>query len=141
MYMTNKEQDTIRLIKDLSSAKKKLKNIRTAAELKRQEIELMLNEVEEQLCVSKETLVEIGRIAARRFGLTITPEKFEEELNFIFSDSIIAEYVDDEKKTLPHAEELAELDKVLNGSEDKPAEKDKNKTAVPAEKAETASKK
>ncbi|SDB11368.1 hypothetical protein SAMN02910317_00506 [Ruminococcaceae bacterium FB2012] len=130
--MTNKEQDTIRLIKDLSSAKKKLKNIRTAAELKQQEIELMLKEVEEQLCVSKETLVEIGRIAARRFGLTITPEKFEEELNFIFSDSIIAEYVDDEKKTLPHAEELAELDKVLNGSEDKPAEKDKNKNAVPA---------
>ena len=117
--MTNKEQDTIRLIKDLSSAKKKLKNIRTAAELKQQEIELMLKEVEEQLCVSKETLVEIGRIAARRFGLTITPEKFEEELNFIFSDSIIAEYVEDEKKTLPHAEKLAELNKVLNGSGDK----------------------
>lgn len=125
--MTNKEQDTIRLIKDLSSAKKKLKNIRTAAELKQQEIELMLKEVEELLCVSKETLVEIGRIAARRFGLTITPEKFEEELNFIFSDSIIAEYVDDEKKTLPHAEELAELDKVLNGNDDKSTSKtDKN---------------
>ena len=126
-----KELDTIREIKELNSTKKKLDNARQAVKMRQEDFDLRLNNIEEKLGVSSDSLIALGRIAARYFGLTISAEKFEEELIFIFSDSDIYEYVESEKKELPYAEVLAELAKVLN---DKP---DELKKAVSVKAAET----
>ena len=72
-----------------------------------------LRDVEEQLDINSDILIEIGRVAVRYFGWTISADKLEDELNFIFSDKTISEYVEGEKKELPFADALSELDKVL----------------------------
>ena len=112
--MTQKEQELSRQIKELGSTKKKIKNALKAAETRREEFELQLTEVEDNLCADKAAFAELGRIVGRYFGYTITPDKFKEELNFIFTDKDIAEYVADEMKELPNAEQIIELASILN---------------------------
>ena len=113
--MTQNKQELSRLIKDISNTKKSIERAQTTIETKRSKLNSKMNDVERKLEISTNTLIEIGRIAVRRFGYTISPEKFAEELGFIFSDNIIAEYVAGEMESLPYAEQLAELYKVLKG--------------------------
>ena len=117
--MTQNKQELSRLIKDISNTKKSIERAQTTIETKRSELNSKMNDVEKKLEISTDTLTEIGRIAVRRFGYTISPEKFAEELDFIFSDNIIAEYVAGEMESLPYAEQLAELYRALNGKADK----------------------
>lgn len=132
-----KELDTIREIKELNSTKKKLDNARQAVKMRQEDFDLRLNNIEEKLGVNSDSLIALGRIAARYFGLTISAEKFEEELIFIFSDMDIFEYVESEKKELPYAEELAELAKVLNDKSDKLKKAVTVRAAEPAEMFDT----
>lgn len=135
--MTQNKQELSRLIKDISNTKKSIERAQTTIETKRSELNSKMNDVEKKLEISTDTLIEIGRIAVRRFGYTISPEKFAEELDFIFSDNIIAEYVAGEMESLPYAEQLAELYKALKGKADK-AGKGESDNAVTDENAEVA---
>ena len=135
--MTQNMQELSRLIKDISNTKKSIERAQTTIETKRSELNSKMNDVEKKLEISTDTLIEIGRIAVRRFGYTISPEKFAEELDFIFSDNIIAEYVAGEMESLPYAEQLAELYKALNGKADK-AGKSEGDNAVTDENTEVA---
>ncbi len=112
--MTQKEQELSRQIKELGSTQKKIKNALKAAETRREEFEQQLTEVEDNLCIDKKVLEELGRIVGRYFGYTITPDKFKEELDFIFSDKDIAEYVVEKMKSLPNSALLTELARILN---------------------------
>lgn len=132
-----KELDTIREIKELNSTKKKLDNARQAVKMRQEDFDLRLNNIEEKLGVNSDSIIALGRVAARYFGLTISSEKFEEELIFIFSDKDICEYVESEKRELPYAEELAELAKVLNDKPDKLKNAVTVKAAEPAEMSDT----
>ena len=128
--MTQNKQELSRLIKDISNTKKSIERAQTTIETKRSVLNSKMNDIEKKLEISTDTLIEIGRIAVRRFGYTISPEKFAEELDFIFSDNIIAEYVTGEMESLPFAEQLTELYKVLNGKADKAAKSESENTAA-----------
>ena len=136
--MSLNKQDFTRLIKEISSSKKSIKRAQTTIETKRSELNSKMNDVERKLEISTDTLIEIGRIAVKRFGYTISPEKFAEELDFIFSDNIIAEYVAGEMESLPYAEQLAELYKALNGKVDKAAKSEGENAAATDENTEVA---
>lgn len=135
--MSLNKQDFTRLVKEISSSKKSIERAQTTIETKRSELYSKMNDVERKLEISTDTLIEIGRIAVRRFGYTISPEKFAEELDFIFSDNIISEYVAGEMESLPYAEQLAELYKALNGKTDK-ASKGESDNAATDENTEEA---
>ena len=135
--MSQNKQELSRLIKDISNTRKSIERAQTTIETKRSELNSKMNDVEKKLDISTDTLIEIGRIAVRRFGYTISPEKFAEELDFIFSDNIIAEYVAGEMESLPYAEQLTELYKALNGKADKAA-KGESDNAATDENMETA---
>ena len=128
--MSLNKQDFTRLVKEISSSKKSIERAQTTIETKRSELNSKMNDVEKKLEISTDTLIEIGRIAVRRFGYTISPEKFAEELDFIFSDNIIAEYVAGEIESLPYAEQLAELYRALNGKADKAAKGESDNAAT-----------
>lgn len=134
--MKQNELDVMRQIKELGGTKKKMENALKAAETRREEFDLRLKEVEVTLNVDRDTLTELGRIVGRYFGYTITPEKLTEELDFIFSDSTIAEYVEGEMKSLPNAEVLAELAKILR---ERPKENKVGKVIVSEKKDDTES--
>lgn len=139
--MTQNKQELSRLIKDISNTKKSIEKAQATIKTKRSVFDTQLRDVENELGITNDTLIEIGRVAVKYFGWTISAEKLEEELNFIFSDKTISEYVEEEKKNLPFADALAELDKVFSGSADKPpkekatniseADNDADTTAVP----------
>ena len=127
--MTQNKQELSRLIKDIGNTKKSIEKAQATINTKRSVFDTQLRDVEEQLGINSDTLIEIGRVAVRYFGWTISPDKLEEELDLIFSDKTISEYVEGEKKNLPFADALAELDKVFGGSADKPQkEKANNKS-------------
>ena len=136
--MSLNKQDFTRLVKEISSSKKSIERAQTTIETKRSELNSKMNDVEKKLEISTDTLIEIGRMAVRRFGYTISPEKFAEELDFIFSDNIIAEYVAGEMESLPCAEQLAELYKALNGKADKAAKSEGENAAATDENTEVA---
>ena len=118
--MTQNKQELSRLIKDISNTKKSIEKAQATIKTKSSVFDAQLRDVEEQLGITKDILIEIGRVAVRYFGWTISADKLEEELSFIFSDKTISEYVEGEKKELPFADVLAELDKVFSESADKP---------------------
>ena len=136
--MSLNKQDFTRLVKEISSSKKSIERAQTTIETKRSELNSKMNDVERKLEISTDTLIEIGRIAVRRFGYTISPEKFAEELDFIFSDNIIAEYVAGEMESLPYAEQLAELYRALNGKVDKAAKSESDGDEAVDEKTDKA---
>ena len=136
--MSLNKQDFSRLVKDISNSKKSIERAQTTIETKRSELNSKMNDVERKLEISTDTLIEIGRIAVKRFGYTISPEKFAEELDFIFSDSIIAEYVAGEMESLPYAEQLAELYRALNGKAEKTAKGESDNAAATDENTEEA---
>ena len=114
--MTQNKQELSRLIKDIGNTKKSIEKAQATINSKRSVFDTQLRDVEEQLGITNDSLIEIGRVAARYFGWTISVDKLEEELDLIFSDKTISEYVEGEKKNLPFADALAELDKVFGGS-------------------------
>ena len=118
--MTQNKQELSRLIKDISNTKKSIEKAQATIKTKSSIFDSQLSDVEKELGITNDTLIEIGRVAVRYFGWTISADKLEEELNFIFSDKTISEYVEGEKKELPFADVLAELDKVFCVSTDKP---------------------
>ena len=118
--MTQNKQELARLIKDISNTKKSIEKAQATIKTKSSVFDTQLRDVEEQLGITNDTLIEIGRVAVRYLGWTISADKQEEELDLIFSDKTILEYVEGEKKNLPFADALAELDKVFGGSADKP---------------------
>lgn len=127
--MTQNKQELARLIKDISNTKKSIEKAQATIKTKRSVFDTQLKDVEEQLGITNDTLIEIGRVAVRYFGWTISADKLEEELDFIFSDKTISEYVEGEKKELPFADTLAELDKVFGGSADKPRKEKADKVS------------
>ena len=129
--MTQNKQELSRLIKEISNTKKSIEKAQATINTKRSVFDTQLKNVENELGITKDSLIEIGRVAVRYFGWTISADKLEEELNFIFSDKTISEYVEGEKKELPFADALAELDKVFGSSADKPQ---KEKAANESEK-------
>lgn len=136
--MTQNKQELARLIKDISNTKKSIEKAQATIKTKSSVFDTQLRDVEEQLGITKDSLIEIGRVAVRYFGWTISVEKLEDELNFIFSDKTISEYVEGEKKELPFANVLTELEKMFGESADKPqkatneSEKDTDATTTTA---------
>jgi hypothetical protein len=63
--------------------------------------------------VIKGTLTVLGRIVTKYFGLTVTPEIFESELEHIMSIKDVSEYIEGMKSQLPSAEELAALAEIV----------------------------
>lgn len=118
--MSQNKLELSRLIKDISNTKKSIEKAQATINTKRSVFDTQLRDVENELGITNDSLIEIGRIAVRYFGWTISADKLEEELNFIFSDKTISEYVEGEKKELPFADALTELDKVFGESADKP---------------------
>jgi hypothetical protein len=131
--MTQNKQELARLIKDMCNTKKSIEKAQATIKTKSSVFDAQLRDVEEQLGITNDSLIEISRVAVRYFGWTISADKLEEELDFIFSDKTISEYVEGEKKELPFADALAELDKVFGESADKP----KKEEAVKASEADT----
>jgi hypothetical protein len=127
--MTQNKQELSRLIKDISNTKKSIEKAQATINTKRSVFDTQLRDVEEQLGINSDTLIEIGRVTVRYFGWTISADKLEDELDFIFSDKTISEYVEGEKKNLPFADALTELDKVFGGSADKPQKEAKDNGA------------
>lgn len=138
--MAKKDSELMRKIKDLGAASKRIATIRKAAQSKQDEFDLLLMDIEDNLGCSDETLKELGRIVTKHFGITITPELFEEEVGHIMSIEEAAGYVESMKSKLPNAEELAALSEVLNGEQSgKPAkEKPADATAVVTAEEENA---
>ena len=118
--MSQNKLELSRLIKDISNTKKSIEKAQATINTKRSVFDTQLRDVENELGITNDSLIEIGRVAVRYFGWTISADKLEDELNFIFSDKAISEYVEGEKKELPFADALAELDKVFGESADKP---------------------
>ena len=127
--MTQNKQELARLIKDISNTKKSIEKAQATINTKRTVFDTQIRDVEKELGITNDTLIEIGRVAVRYFGWTISAEKLEDELNFIFSDKTISEYVESEKKELPFADALAELDKVFGESADKPQKEKADKVS------------
>ena len=117
--MTQNKQELLRLIKDIGNTKKSIEKAQATIKTKQSIFNSQLSDVEKELGITNDTLIEIGRVAVRYFGWTISTDKLEEELDFIFTDKTISEYVEGEKKELPFADTLAELDKVFGKSADK----------------------
>ena len=127
--MTQNKQELSRLIKDIGNTKKSIEKAQAVVNTKRSVFDTQLRDVEKELGITNDTLIEIGRVAVRYFGWTISADKLEEELDLIFSDKTISEYVEGEKKELPFAYALAELDKVFGGSADKPQKEKADKVS------------
>ena len=127
--MTQNKQELSRLIKDIGNTKKSIEKAQATINTKRSVFDTQLRDVENELGITYDILIEIGRVVVRYFGWTISPDKLEEELDLIFSDKSILEYVEGEKKNLPFADALAELDKVFGGSADKPQKEKSDKTS------------
>ena len=128
-YMTQNKQELSRLIKDISNTKKSIEKAQATIKTKSSVFDMQLRDVEKELGITSDTLIEIGRVAVRYFGWTISADKLEEELDFIFSDKTISEYVQGEKKELAFADALAELDKVFGESADKPIKEKEDKAS------------
>ena len=117
--MTQNKQELSRLIKDISNTKRSIEKAQAMVNTKRSVFDTQLKDVENELGITSDMLIEIGRVAVRYFGWTISADKLEEELDLIFSDKTISEYVEGEKKELPFSDTIAELDKVFGRSADK----------------------
>ena len=127
--MTQNKQELSRLIKDIGNTKKSIEKAQATINTKRSVFDTQLRDVENELGITSDSLIGIGRVAVRYFGWTISPVKLEEELDLIFSDKTISEYVEVEKKELPFADALAELDKVFGRSADKPQKEKADKAS------------
>lgn len=127
--MSQNKLELSRLIKDISNTKKSIEKAQATINTKRSVFDTQLRDVENELGITNDSLIEIGRIAVRYFGWTISADKLEDELNFIFSDKAISEYVEGEKKELPFADALVELDKVFGESADKPQKEKADKVS------------
>ena len=127
--MTQNKQELSRLIKDISNTKKSIEKAQATINTKRSVFDTQIKDVEKELGITNDTLIDIGRVAVRYFGWTISADKLEEELDLIFSDKTISKYVEGEKKNLPFADALAELDKVFGESADKPQKEKADKTS------------
>jgi hypothetical protein len=103
----------MRKIKNLKSVEDKLNTIQKAVQNKQDEYELMLMDIEEMLGCDNTTLTALGRIVTKYFGLTVTPEIFESELEHIMSIKDVSEYIEGMKSQLPSAEELAALAEIV----------------------------
>ena len=137
--MTQNKQELSRLIKDISNTKKSIEKAQATINTKRSVFDTQLRDVEEQLGINSDTLIEIGRVTVRYFGWTISVGKLKDELNFIFSDKVISGYIEGEKKELPFADALAELDKVFGESADKPQKEKTDKDSEADTNAATVS--
>ena len=136
--MTQNKQELSRLIKDISNKKKSIEKAQATINTKRSVFDTQLRDVENELGITSDTLIEIGRVAVRYFGWTISADKLEEELDLIFSDKTISEYVEGEKKNLPFADAVVELDKVFGRSADKPMKEKEAKESAADTDASTA---
>ena len=116
--MAKKDSELMRKIKDLKGVDTKLHAIQKAAQSKQDEYDLMLMDIEESFGCTDASLIKLGRIVTKYFGLSVTPEVFERELKYIMSYKDISDHVEDMKSRLPNAEELSELTKFLNEKAD-----------------------
>ena len=114
--MAKKDSELMRKIKDLGAINKKLTTIHKAAQSKQDEFDLTLMDIEDDLGCSDDTLKELGRIVTKYFGMTITPDLFEVEVEHIMSIEGVSGYVESMKSKLPNAEELAALAEILYGT-------------------------
>ena len=125
--MAKKDSELMRKIKDLGAINKKLATIHKAAQSKQDEFDLTLMDIEDDLGCSNDMLKELGRIVTKYFGMTITPELFEEEVEHIMSVEGVSGYIESMKSKLPNAEELAALAEILYGTKSEDTVKEQPK--------------
>lgn len=114
--MAKKDSPIMKKVKSLRDIRARIDTINKAAQNKQEEFELTLMDIEDDLSCNDDTLKELGRIVTRYFGITITPEIFEAEIERILAIKGVPEYIESMKPSLPYAEELAALDNLLNGN-------------------------
>lgn len=114
--MAKKDSPIMKKVKSLRDIRARIDTINKAAQNKQEEFELTLMDIEDDLSCNDDTLKELGRIVTRYFGITITPEIFEAEVERILAIKGVPEYIESMKPSLPYAEELAALDNLLNGN-------------------------
>lgn len=114
--MAKKDSPIMKKVKSLRDIRARIDTINKAAQNKQEEFELTLMDIEDDLSCNDDTLKELGRIVTRYFGITITPEIFEAEVERILAIKGVSEYIESMKPSLPYAEELAALDNLLNGN-------------------------
>ena len=124
--MAKKDSPIMKKVKSLRDIRARIDTINKAAQNKQEEFELTLMDIEDDLNCNDDTLKALGRIVTRFFGITITPEIFEAEIERILAIKGVPEYIESMKPSLPYAEELAALDNLLNGNT---AEADDKKAA------------
>lgn len=114
--MAKKDSPIMKKVKSLRDIRARIDTINKAAQNKQEEFELTLMDIEDDLSCNDDTLKVLGRIVTRYFGITITPEIFEAEVERILAIKGVSEYIESMKPSLPYAEELAALDNLLNGN-------------------------
>ena len=114
--MAKKDSPIMKKVKSLRDIRARIDTINKAAQNKQEEFELTLMDIEDDLSCNDDTLKALGRIVTRYFGITITPEIFEAEVERILAIKGVPEYIESMKPSLPYAEELAALDNLLNGN-------------------------
>ena len=124
--MAKKDSPIMKKVKSLRDIRARIDTINKAAQNKQEKFELTLMDIEDDLNCNDDTLKALGRIVTRFFGITITPEIFEAEIERILAIKGVPEYIESMKPSLPYAEELAALDNLLNGNT---AEADDKKAA------------
>ncbi len=78
-FMTQNKQELARLIKDISNTKKSIEKAQATIKTKSSVFDMQLRDVEEQLGITNDILIEIGRVAVRYFGWTISADKPQKE--------------------------------------------------------------
>lgn len=114
--MAKKDSPIMKKVKSLRDIRARIDTINKAAQNKQEEFELTLMDIEDDLSCNDDTLKALGRIVTRYFGITITPEIFEAEVERILAIKGVPEYIESMRPSLPYAEELAALDNLLNGN-------------------------
>lgn len=114
--MAKKDSPIMKKVKSLRDIRARIDTIKKAAQNKQEEFELTLMDIEDDLSCNDDTLKALGRIVTRYFGITITPEIFEAEVERILAIKGVPEYIESMKPSLPYADELAALENLLNGN-------------------------
>lgn len=114
--MAKKDSPIMKKVKSLRDIRARIDTINKAAQNKQEEFELTLMDIEDDLNCNDDTLKALGRIVTRYFGITITPEIFEAEVEHILAIKGVPEYIESMRSSLPYAEELAALENLLNGN-------------------------
>ena len=73
--MSQNKLELSRLIKDISNTKKSIEKAQATINTKRSVFDTQLRDVENELGITNDSLIEIGRIAVRYFGWTISADK------------------------------------------------------------------